>query len=158
MKKIILSTLLVLAMILSLSNCDTDKSEKDSNIKKLSTTVNIECPETLKYTFKISNYTQIHYTSCKINNIRYSINDNLSEKSLCVTYDITKTYDKKGSLGDSPVYFRYILYASDGSIIKNDSIYHDEMIVNQTLKEKSFSIDIENVDSSYKLVFIDYEI
>ncbi len=159
MKKIILASILILTLMLSLTSCGSASSEskKDSGSKKSSTTVTIECPEELNYTAKFM-ITEIIYSSCKLDNIKYSVDDSRSKKSLNITYDITKTFDNKGNLGDTAVSFRYILYSSDGSIVKNGSIDKYEMIVNQKLKNESFSIELESIDSSYKLVFIDYTI
>ncbi len=150
MKKIFLSSLLVLCMLFALTGCSFLFSDTEQTSAEEAVTVNIECPETLKFGVKAGK--TYSYSECKVDNVRYST----SGKSLKITYDVTKTYDQDGEMGDTAVYFKYILYGSDGSIIKNGTVYHSDMMETQKLKDETFSISLESFDSSYRLVFIDY--
>ncbi len=174
MKKFILSNLLILSMVFCLISCDFSTVITEDNSQaitednsqaitedtqpKISSTLTIDCPTNLKYAFGATEHTEeVIYSSCKLENIKYEFKENLlGDVYLHISYDVTKTYDNGGEKNNQFVYFGYILYGSDGSVLKTDRIMIMDMIVNQTLKDKTINIKLENLNNNYKIEFIDH--
>ncbi len=126
-----------------------------SCFKSLAAPVSIECPENIKYIYTATNHI---YSQGKLTNISYEFTeDRYDGLVLKITYDITKTYDEDGDFGDTPVHFQYVLYGNDGSIVASGREYSfDSMIVNQKKSGETFNIELDYIDTSYRLIFLDY--
>ncbi len=117
--------------------------------------VEIECPETLAYYYGYSGENQ---SKCTITNISYQFNNANIGFSLDITYDITKTYDVDGAFGNTPIRFKYILYGSDGSIAVSGDDFDYNIVVGQKKSGQTISLKLSSIDSSYRIVFMNYRL